>query len=159
MRPDGARALLVLFLFAATVHGAPDYLLRLGPAPLRLAAAPPAPAASLPPLPPPPVEPDIPIQPPPAPTPTRVDSANPDEFMGPREFVGPTPPAAAPVVLALPVSPAIPGVRLGLAQTFTSFFANVSTNAPPTTLLAPLGFTPPTAGPPASSRAVYEKTP
>ena len=70
--------------------------MRLGPAPLRLALATPAPAAALPPLPPPPVEPDIPISPPPAPTTTRVDSANPPEVFGPQEFVGPTQPAPPP---------------------------------------------------------------
>ena len=112
MPPDLARAFIVLLLFTA---------------PIRLAYATPTPAAALPPLPPPP-----------APITARVDSANPEAFIGLREFVGPTQTGAPPITLVLPVSPLNPGVRLGMAQAFTAFFANVSSNAQTTTLLAPL---------------------
>ncbi|GDY24100.1 hypothetical protein LBMAG56_54470 [Verrucomicrobiota bacterium] len=143
------------FAFAPVAHGAPDYLPRLGPSPLRLASPPPVPAvvAALPPLPPPPVEPDIPIQPPPPVTSTRVDSANPPVVIGPLEEFGPP---APPAVVARP-NPS--GARPDMSQMLLQFFANPGTNAAPNAIVTPVGFTPPVSATPASSRAVFERTP
>ncbi len=140
---------------APAAHGAPDYLPRLGPAPLRLAIAAPAPAvvAALPPLPPPPVEPDIPIQPPPPLTSTRVDSANPPVSFGPLEEFGP------PAPTATPARPTPAAARPDMSQMLLQFFANPATNAAPNAIVTPLGFTPPVSAAPASSRAVFERTP
>ena len=153
MRFAATFALAVVFVL--TAHGAPDYLPRLGPAPLRLASAAPAPAvvAALPPLPLPPVEPDIPIQPPPPATSTRVDSANPPLPFGPLEEFGPPAPTAAPPRQ----NPA--GPRPDMSQMLLQFFTNPGTNAGPNAIVTPLGFTPPVSAAPASSRAVFERTP
>ena len=151
-----ARTLVLALVLAATAHGAPDYLPRLGPAPLRLASAAPAPTvvAALPPLPLPPVEPDIPIQPPPPVTSTRVDSANPPVPFGPLEEFGPPAPTAAP---ARP-NPSV--ARPDLSQMLLQFFASPpGTNAGPNAIVTPLSFTPPVSATPASSRAVFERTP
>ena len=147
--------LALALVLVATAHGAPDYLPRLGPAPLRLASAAPAPAvvAALPPLPLPPVEPDIPIQPPPPATSTRVDSANPPVAFGPLEEFGPPAPPAAPA------RPNPSAVRLDMSQMLLQFFANPGTNAGPNAIVTPLGFAPPVSAAPVSSRAVFERTP
>lgn len=148
-------ALAFALVLVATAHGAPDYLPRLGPSPLRLASPAPVPAvvAALPPLPLPPVEPDIPIQPPPPATSTRVDSANPPVTIGPLEEIGPPPP---PAVVVRP-NPSV--ARPDMSQMLLQFFANPGTNAGPNAIVTPLGFTPPVSAAPASSRAVFERTP